>query len=411
MNYKFVKVTTYYKDYLRQYYAKNKNIVSKSYKEQFNHLMLDSFAWADAFQRNFAKIGIEAYDIIGNAEPLQNAWAKEYNINKNGFGLVIAQIQMIKPEIVFVQDPISFNGAWVKMLREKVPSIKKVIGHLCSPFNESQLVLFKNFDFMITCAKYFLEEFTKAGLKTYHINHAFDESILKRINTFKDKSLKSDLLFIGSLIPSNDMHNFRTTVIERLLDTNLNIGLYAKLSHDDLALLLSKQIGYLFTKSFVKLGLKEFVNSISILKKFVSLNELPHNISYSGKLITASKGPLYGLAMYNKLANANAVLNIHGGVGGARYAANMRLFEVTGVGTCLVTDWKENLDELFLPDDEVVTFKTVEECIEKVKWLKENPIERQKIAKAGQKRTLKYHTFEIRVKQLDEIIRKELVNL
>ena len=43
----------------------------------------------------------------------------------------------------------------------------------------------------------------------------------------------------------------------------------------------------------------------------------------------------------------------------------MRLFEATGSGACLVTDWKENLGELFEPDVEVVTYRSVAECVKK----------------------------------------------
>jgi spore maturation protein CgeB len=86
----------------------------------------------------------------------------------------------------------------------------------------------------------------------------------------------------------------------------------------------------------------------------------------------------------------------------------MRLFEATGVGTCLLTDWKDNLPKLFEPEKEVVTYKSVEECIEKVKWLLDHPQEREAIAKAGQARTLKDHTFAQRAIQLDEIIKRQL---
>ena len=160
----------------------------------------------------------------------------------------------------------------------------------------------------------------------------------------------------------------------------------------------------------IKSGLNGVVDSNPYLKKIAVLNESPHNPSYSNKLRKTAQPSLYGLDMYNKLSTADSVLNIHIGIAGARYAANIRLFEVTGVGSCLVTDWKENLYELFIPDEEVVTFKTSEECIEKVKWLRDHPDERRKIAEAGQKRTLKDHTYALRVCQLDEIIRKELMS-
>ncbi|MFM6368666.1 MAG: glycosyltransferase, partial [Dolichospermum sp.] len=70
--------------------------------------------------------------------------------------------------------------------------------------------------------------------------------------------------------------------------------------------------------------------------------------------------------------------------------------------------WKDNLPELFEPEKEVVTYKSVEECIEKVKWLLDHPQEREAIAKAGQVRTLRDHTFDKRAIQLDQIIRQYL---
>ena len=41
-----------------------------------------------------------------------------------------------------------------------------------------------------------------------------------------------------------------------------------------------------------------------------------------------------------------------------------------------------------------LTYKSTDECIDKVKWLLSHPNELKQIAEAGQKRTLKDHTFE-----------------
>ena len=83
----------------------------------------------------------------------------------------------------------------------------------------------------------------------------------------------------------------------------------------------------------------------------------------------------------------------------------MRLFEVTGVGSCLLTDEKDNLGQLFTTD-EVVTYTTPEDCIEKIEWLLTHEREREKIALRGQQRTLKDHTFAQRVKQFCKILTK-----
>lgn len=76
--------------------------------------------------------------------------------------------------------------------------------------------------------------------------------------------------------------------------------------------------------------------------------------------------------------------------------------------SCLMTDWKVNLPEMFEPDVEIVTYRTAGECSEKVRYLLDHEDERQKIAAAGQRRTLRDHTYRRRAEQVDEILTKLL---
>ena len=101
--------------------------------------------------------------------------------------------------------------------------------------------------------------------------------------------------------------------------------------------------------------------------------------------------PTFGNEMYELLKFAHITFNIHTDAV-HNEVANMRMFETTGVGGCLLTDTGENLQDLFEADSEVITYKSVDECVEKVSYLKENPEIRDEIANAGQKRTLNQHT-------------------
>jgi spore maturation protein CgeB len=113
--------------------------------------------------------------------------------------------------------------------------------------------------------------------------------------------------------------------------------------------------------------------------------------------------------MYAQLRRSRVTLNTHIDLS-STHASNMRLYEATGVGTCLLTDWKANLPEMFEPDAEVVTYESAEECVEKVRYLLEHEDERNGIAAAGQRRTLRDHTFDCRAAQLDDLIRGLLVS-
>jgi spore maturation protein CgeB len=116
---------------------------------------------------------------------------------------------------------------------------------------------------------------------------------------------------------------------------------------------------------------------------------------------------VYGLEMFQTLRDSRVTFNNHIDLSAAS-ASNMRLFESTGVGTCLLTDRKPNLPSLFEPDREVVAYGSTEECVEKVRWLLEHEAEREEIARAGQARVLREHTFAHRAPRLDALIRASL---
>jgi spore maturation protein CgeB len=83
---------------------------------------------------------------------------------------------------------------------------------------------------------------------------------------------------------------------------------------------------------------------------------------------------------------------------------NMRMYETTGMGTCLLTDSGDNMADLFEPDREVVTYSSIDECIEKSRYLLDHEDVRRKIALAGQQRTLRDHTMSNRSLQVDSMI-------
>jgi hypothetical protein len=118
-------------------------------------------------------------------------------------------------------------------------------------------------------------------------------------------------------------------------------------------------------------------------------------------------GPVSGSAYLELLRSAGVVLHrgidALGGCGGA-----LRLFEATGVGAALLVEDSPTVRELFRVDEEVVTYRDAEEAVERAQWLMDHPEERERIAVAGQTRTLRDHTASARARQLDPILREAL---
>ncbi len=403
MPYKLMKIASYYRKFLDSYYEKFPDITQQSYSRQLKHLLEQHFAWSDYYAKELNKLGYNAVEIIANAEPLQKQWAKENNQPYDFLQTIENQIKTFKPEILWFQDSISFNGDFVKKIREKFDFIKLVIGNICSPFKSSFLNNLKTFDFITTCSPYFEQIFRRNNLKTLLLYHAFSPEILEKISA-ENKNI--DLIFIGNIILKDNWHDKRREFLEKILSYGFDLHFYGEIQARDFIQTKKEQLAYLALKVAKRLSLKVLLNHPR-MKKIAVLEKFPRKEKIPEKLNKIRKPPVYGIEMFEKLSKAKICFNIHGDTVG-NYAANMRLFEATGVGTCLLTDNKQNISELFEPENEIVTYNNGEELTEKLRWLSDNPQKLEQIAKNGQKRTLRQHTYKHRAEQLDEFLRKLL---
>ena len=116
--------------------------------------------------------------------------------------------------------------------------------------------------------------------------------------------------------------------------------------------------------------------------------------------------------MYRALKRSKVTLNLHaqidvrGKVSNA-HAGNLRLFEATGVGTCLLTEEKANLHDMFEPGREVLTFTSNQDCVEQLRNILGDDTRRRALAEAGQQRTLREHTYAVRMAEVLDIIERQ----
>lgn len=406
MNYHFTRITDYYPQYLNSYYSKYPNAALQSYDDQYASITSDSFETVSSYNKNLNKIeGVKATGIITNAAILQARWCKENNIpvETSKQELILHQLKKLKPDVVWIDDFSLIDEAWKKKLLLEVPSIKLLVGHICAPYNSVTASKFSLFDVMFTCIPCFKKELEEMNINTYLLYHGFETSILSTISK-NNPFPEIDFLFSGSLYTGSGFHKSRIEYIEKMLDAGIGMDLYCNLESSKKVML--KKMFYRLINTLKGIGLDSLIDKIPVLKKNKSYGDTPIK-NYSKKLLKSSRPPVFGNEMYQLLSKAKITFNIHGEVAD-KCAGNIRLFEATGIGTCLVTDWKDNITDLFEPGKEIVTYTSIDDCIQKVKWLIENPAEREKIAKAGQKRTLEAHTIEKRALMVDTVIRKEL---
>ena len=125
----------------------------------------------------------------------------------------------------------------------------------------------------------------------------------------------------------------------------------------------------------------------------------------SSPLHRCFQGEAWGADMYQALRRSLITLNSHIDMVG-REAGNARLFEATGVGTFLLTDFKDNLQTLFEPNREVVAWRSVNECLSMIDRYLNDEDERTAVAMAGQARTLSTHTFRRRADDILQLVGK-----
>jgi hypothetical protein len=87
---------------------------------------------------------------------------------------------------------------------------------------------------------------------------------------------------------------------------------------------------------------------------------------------------------------------------------NCRTFETTGCGTFLLTNETPGLRQCFEVGTHLDTYETVDDCVEKVKYYMSHPDERDSIAAAGLKHAQEHHTYDVRARQLLEMLERRV---
>ncbi len=407
---KVLFLSKYYDNYLDYFFSVNDPEQECSYECLYDKIIGDRYFWSDYFKQELPAYGYEVEQLIIDAKPLQVQWAKEHHVSFSAdgwyFDILIEQIKYYKPEILFIQDWSQELGSdFIKMVKERCSVIKFVVGY-CGEGHPAP-EYFKDHDFVISCARDNVEFFRERGLNAYHIYHAFYSPILEQLG--KDPGKESDLAFIGRIYPASYFHKQRALFLSRLAKS-IHFTIHGEIQtfgdspkyHSIKELLYDKVMFYgSLVFDYEKLRESKYVSNY--------MNYREHRELYYGieQLRLLQEEQYKVLEMFDAIRRYKMLLNYHIS---PVFAANLRLFEVTGMGTCLITDWHDNITELFEPGKEIVTFKNVYEAKEKIEYLQNNPDVTRAISLAGQKRTLRDHTYAKRAHDMHDIFSDFLKN-
>lgn len=361
------KSSTVYPRYPAAFLASRPELIGVGYSQQIRSFLQDGFSFGDAWKHYLEATGqFEVMEVVLNAESIQRQWAKENGVRCSAQNwieeILAAQLGEFKPQVWFCHSWITAQQR--VRLRRGCPSIRYVIGY--DGALNHDVSHFEGCDAVLSCVRASADFYTKSGFQGHWMPWGFDPRVLGRLRVGQTRH---DLAFSGSVAMQKPVAHFGRLRLLSRLQREFELSVFS----GDLSgwkaerLLLS----HLFRGHYDLAG--------QVLRAYPSVV----------RLRGLNHGERFGLEMLQTLADSLVTLNIHGDA--VRTAANIRLFEATGVGSCLLTDWKEDLPAAFEPDREVVAFRNHEECAEKVRYLLEHKHERESIAAAGQRRCLRDH--------------------
>lgn len=366
---------TYYPRFLRSFYASHRELRNAASDAQVTALLKAAFGTSDFYSRHLRNLGVEAHDLIANCVPLQKAWATENNVSFSSWALrlphrtfrlpvvgarlarlpglmevAVAQIRALKPDVLYCHDLSFFPYEVLKALRSHV---RLIVGQIACPLPPDSFL--RGYDLILTSFPHFVPRLKALGVASDYFRIGFDTRVLELLGTVNKEV---DVSFVGGI----SRHHGNAVPLLEYLATNTSIEFY----------------GY---------GAKTLPRSSPIRAR--------HH------------GEVWGMDMYRALARSRITLNRHINVA-ENNANNMRLYEATGVGALLITDRKDNLGELFDIGKEVVAYSTPEEAAELIRYYSDHPDEAATIARAGQARTLREHTYRHRMEELVPTLERHL---
>jgi len=375
---RFAKISSFPGVHYSDLYKRDPSLAESSYEKQYRALMNDCYAFSDFWKTELEKTGkFEAQEILINVEPLQKKWAKENSVAYTETGwteeILCAQISSFHPDVVFAHSLAYIDPKIKTLLKKQNPSIKLMIGW--DGIASHDLNKFGDCDIILSCDQETADFYSNNGFDGYFFTFGFGQNILDKI---KKRKKRYDVSFVGSVVMKNDFHSNRLhflTEIAKNKKLHTWIPNFPSLSHP-------------FDKTWLwRMKTMSFAQYLDLLRLSV------HN-----------ENGAYGMEMYQVLADSKITLNMHA----TKNTGNMRLFEATGVGTCLLTDDTEKIEEYFVPDKEIVVYKNIPDALEKIGFLLKNEDARKKIAEAGQKRTLEQYSFQKRMSEFSDFIESKL---
>lgn len=341
---------------------------SAIYRGRIGQVSEGHYANFGSYSRYFKAPHWTVEEVLVNSREIQNLWRNEhrkilsgaffwrmgYQVSSRPYlrafasyisamhRTLIQQVEDAQPDVIILTDLHLYPSSVLKQLRAHCSLL---VGHISSQLHDGTPI--RQYDLVLSSIDRYLEDFGKMGLQTHKFLPAFDKTCLSDETVERD----IDCVFVGSL------YSGTPSLLNEVKKHVPQIQIY----------------GPTLTSEMKDFGLEE---------------------NY--------RGAVYGNEMYKILSRSKLVINRHGNP--ISIYGNVRTFEATGMGAGLLTEECNGLSTIFEPNQEVFTYKGIEDVGTRVRAILDRPSELNTVSDAGQRRTFREHTYETRYKDLERKI-------
>ena len=412
--------------YHEHFFAFADALADRPFEESMQRCRENGFLYPGRFKAEMETRGAEVFEALVDVPALQAKWMQENGHRQDVFDrndVVFRQIKAFKPDIVYFQTFLALAPQVRQRIKAECPSVRILCGHRGFPIDDC--TGYEDVDAAFLGYPQFHEPWHKVGVRTYFHLHCFDDGLLPAIEARAAELEPVDFSFIGTTGWGYGPHDGRYYDLRRVLDaTDLvvygnepvrnPVAVLAQPRFRRAAIGAARHLPEVALKALYKggqtfgVGLVQRGAEAALRRKHYGPEQVsppaPQDNWYDRVEPIRALYPerirpsLFGIEYFARLSASKVTWNRHLEMAGA--GANMRLFEACGAGTCQLVDLRDEVAEAFEPDTEVAVYRSVEECIEKARWLIDHPEERRKIAAAGRARVLRDHSVARRVEEL-----------
>jgi len=308
-------------------------------------------------------------------KPWNSGWYYKTGFEKNGHNVIpFDPADIEKPEDMVIEIIKGKGPDLVLHAKDELPAecfqrlrgLCKVIMWYPDPVIPEWLPAYvRACDVFLTMSEGLVPEFYKYNEHVFWLSQAFEPDFFKINEITEDEKIifSTDVAFVGNL-GSKTQYLMRRGSLERVISDGFQL----------------KWWGPRLPRKFSTLPLI-----------FGKLGK-----SYGGKFVWGQE--------YAKVAQLSKIFLAFDSMPYIRKSMSARMYTAVGCGAFYICQYVDGIEEVLEPDSEIVTFRSEEEMIDKIRYYLRHDDVRMKIADAGQRKVLEEHTYEVRMRQLIELI-------